>query len=206
MFRLSLASLFEPRTVRFYGDFIDPFCYIGFHQLRQAAEPLRFSIRWCGFELNPETPEDGFRFETAQNADFRGGMWASVAGYAQQSGIPLSDPGFAPNTRLAHLLVGNGGILRDVKNPLIERVYQAYLSGHKNIGDRAVLIELASGFGVSQTMCESAWNQPNTLGLEKNRQDAVKLQFLGMPGFWFRGKTYFGALRSQEWQKILTQH
>ena len=40
--------------------------------------------------------------------------------------------------------------------------------------------------------------------LEKHRQEALKRQFPGMPGFVYRGKIYFGALSKEAWEKILT--
>jgi predicted DsbA family dithiol-disulfide isomerase len=199
---LNLRGFFERDTVRFYGDFIDPFCYVGFHNLRAAAEKSGVSIRWCGFELNPDTPDDGYRFETAGNSDLRKGMWTSVQAYAQQAGINLSDPGFAPNSQKAHFLILHWPGKGTVKNPLIERIYQAYLSDHKDIGKSSVLIELASGFGVSSQTCEEILRRGEKAILEKHRQEAFKMQFPGMPGYRFRNRTRFGALPQSAWNVV----
>ena len=97
-------SLFSRNCIDFYGDFIDPLGYIGFHNLRQAAEESAIAIHWKGFEMNPDTPPEGERFQTAGNSDVRAGMWASVRHYGQKAGLNLIDPGFVPQSRLAHLL------------------------------------------------------------------------------------------------------
>src|ERR1017187_7020773 len=90
-----------PGRVIVYADFIDPFCYIGFHNLRRAAEASRTPILWRGFELNPATPPEGAVLETAGNCDLRPGMWSSVAAFAKKSGLDLAEPGLVPNTRRA---------------------------------------------------------------------------------------------------------
>src|ERR1700684_1053620 len=125
---MNFGSLFNRNRVDFYGDFIDPFGYIGFHNLRLAAGETGTTIRWKGFELRPDTQPEGEPFQTAGNSDLRGGMWASVQSYGQKAGGELIDPGFVPISRLAHGLVLAWPGPSSAKNPLIERIYQAYLS------------------------------------------------------------------------------
>ena len=116
----------SPRII-VYADFIDPFCYIGFHNLRLVAEAAKIPLTWRGFELNPGTPLEGSHLQTADNSDLRQGMWLSVAAFAKESGLILVPPDRVPNTRLAQFWVHSlrSGV---VKNSLIERIYQAYLS------------------------------------------------------------------------------
>ncbi len=78
----------------------------------------------------------------AFNSDLRPGMWASVQDYAKKSGLKLAEPDRVPSTRLAHLWV-NSIQNRDVKKSLIERIYQAYLSDKKDIGQVGVLVGIA---------------------------------------------------------------
>ena len=146
----NFRSLFNRNGVDFYGDFIDPFAYIGFHNLRVAAEETGTPVRWKGFELQPDTRPEGEKFQTAGNSDLRGGMWASVQDYGRKAGLELVDTGFVPLSRLAHHLVLGWPGLPSTKNPLIERIYQAYLSEQKNIGEASVLVEIAGRFGVSE--------------------------------------------------------
>lgn len=200
-----LRALFQGNTIDVFADFIDPFCYIGFHNLCAVAASQKVTLRWRGFELNPGTPEEGSLLQTAENSDLRQGMWASVKDFAARSGLHLSQPDWVPNTRLAHRLV-LGITKTDVKNSLIERIYQAYLIDKKDIGKAAILQALVSEFGISAEASRQLFATAKENEMEKNRQDAVRLQFTGMPGYYFRGKTYFGALSREAWRDILEEH
>src|SRR5262249_37094738 len=132
----------------------------------------------------------------------RFGMWASVEGFARRAGLELEEPAFAPNTRLAHQLLF--GLPESVvKNPLIERIYQAYFMDRKNIGDPQILIELTGEFGILKDMAQTALQMPRgTPMLDRHRQEAQAKQFPGMPGFIFDRKSYFGALPYEFWKGL----
>jgi predicted DsbA family dithiol-disulfide isomerase len=200
-----ILDLISVNQVIVYADFIDPFCYIGFHNLRAVADPLQLTLEWRGFELNPGTPPEGFALQTAGNSDLRGGMWASVKEYASKAGLAFSQPQQVPNTRLAHGLVRR--IKKShVKNPLIERIYQAYFNENKDIGAVPVLVALAKEFGISEEVVKQELS-PAVLGekLEHMREEAKAREFPGMPGFVFRGQPFFGALSQAAWQPILSR-
>jgi predicted DsbA family dithiol-disulfide isomerase len=190
-------------TVDFYGDFIDPFCYIGFSNLLNAIENRPIKVRWRGFELDPDLPPEGAALHLVGNSDLRAGMWPSVVDLAKKSGIDITPPAFAPNTQKAHLLVLNWPGKEVVKNPLIARIFRAYLSEQKDIGNSSILIELAGRFGVSQSRCEEVLrNHKNVRRLERHRKDARRLEFPGLPGIRYRGQTRFGALPLDEWRRL----
>ncbi len=191
-----------PKKIIVYADFIDPFCYIGFHNMRKAATVEKISIEWRGFELNPETPEEGSYLIATLNSDLRPGMWASVEGFAKKAGLVLSQPDQVPNTRLAQLWVQTVR-KSDVKNSLIERIYQAYLSDKKNIGQEDVLLGIARELALPEEPLKRLAATRDASVLEQFRQEAVKREFPGMPGFVYRGKTYFGALSEDAWRTIL---
>ncbi len=140
---LDFLKTLTGRKILIYADFIDPFCFIGFHTLKSLAEARGIELEWRGFELNPGTPPEGLALETAANSDLRPGMWASVQGLARQAGLDFPEPRRVPNTRRAHALV-NLAQKPAVKNPLIERIYQAYFMRQQDIGQIEVLIDLAA--------------------------------------------------------------
>lgn len=196
----SIWSQIARRTIIVYADFIDPFCYIGFHNVRRVAEAAGLNLEWRGFELNPTTPFEGSLLQTVPNSDLRLGMWASVAEFGSKFGLRLEEPSIVPNTRLAQLWVQS---MREpgVKNSLIERIYQAYLSDKKNIGDPAVLTALAAELSLPDKPILKLAAKRDGAKLERFRQEAITLQFPGMPGFIFRGKTHFGALSESAWNE-----
>jgi predicted DsbA family dithiol-disulfide isomerase len=198
-------GLIGPQRVRIYADFIDPFCYVGFYNIARAAKAERIALDWRGFELNPDTPAEGSLLQTAANSDLQPGMWASVRDFAKKFGLVLAEPSHVPNTRLAHLWVQS--IAKpDVKNSLIERIYQAYLSDEKDVGDRRVLEALAAAFGLPKNGIPTREEaQRGGARLERFREEAMMRKFPGMPGFVYRGKTYFGALSEDAWKKIMEE-
>jgi len=193
-----------PRRIIIYADFIDPFCYIGFHNVRRLARAEKIPMEWRGFELNPDTPKEGSLLQTAFNSDLRPGMWASVRDFAKKSGLVLQEPTFVPNTALAHAWVGSVE-KQDVKYSLIERIYQAYLSEKKDIGKVEILLELADEFELRREPLKHLAATRDRSLLEQFRRQAMDYQFTGMPGFVCRGKTYFGALSEDAWRMILKE-
>jgi predicted DsbA family dithiol-disulfide isomerase len=195
-----LRYLKPKQTVRIYADFIDPFCYVGVHNLLLEL-PREWNVDWRGFEFNPGTPSAGMALVPAGNSDLRAGMWPSVSAYAAKSGLHLEIPEFVPNTRLAHALVMAAP--RDVKNPLIARIYQAYLSDRKNLGERAILADFACEFEFSiEKVYRMETDGSLERRLERHRREAAARKFHGMPGFaWSRG-TSFGALPRTYWKPI----
>jgi len=202
VFLKEIWQRFNGRRISIYADFIDPFCYIGFQTLRHLAEAKKLTLDWRGFELNPGTPPEGLPLTTAANSDLRPGMWASVNALADRAGLSFPEPRFVPNTRAAHFLV-NWVKKPAVKNPLIDRIYQAYFIGQRDIGQIEVLIELASHFDISAEQVQAAAGDVHAgAALKANRADAEKRRFTGLPGFVFRDRTYFGALSRQAWEEI----
>jgi predicted DsbA family dithiol-disulfide isomerase len=191
------------KQITIYADFIDPFHYLGYHALRPLAEQKGIDMVWQGFELNPDTPLEGFDLETGGNSDLRPGMWASVENLAKTHGLTLSQPCRIPNTRGAHALV-DLALQRDVKNPLIDTLYQAYFNRQQDLGKLDVLIELAAGFNIPADRVRTALADAQLAPrLEARRLAAQQRGFLGLPGFVYRGQNHFGALSPEAWKRIL---
>jgi|SRR6185312_12283778 len=203
---MKLPALFErflAPPVAVFADFIDPFSYIGVYNLWRVLEGAAVRIDWRGFEFNPETPLEGYRLETGANSDLRPGMWASVKKYAAESGLRFAEPAWVPNTRRAHLLIESAEST-DVKKPLIERIYQAYFTDGRDIGDFKVLQALAKEFGISALKAQDRLTQDAGVKiLESRRAEAIRRGFPGLPGFVWGGKNYFGALSQTAWKQII---
>ncbi len=182
-----------------YADFMDPFCYIGFHNLQAAARSFPVELEWRGFELNVDTPPSGYRLESGANSDLRPGMWASVKGYAERAGLSFPEPLLVPNTHRAHQIVYNAQN-RDVKIPLIERIFRAYFNEQKDIGDSQVLASLAAEFGRNSQGERGATG--GNKAIKRAREEAQQKEFPGLPGFIYKGQTYFGALSQAFWQEL----
>jgi predicted DsbA family dithiol-disulfide isomerase len=203
---MDLSAFFKrflSKRVVIYADFIDPFCYIGYHNLRLAAEPRDIQLEWRGFELNPLTPPEGFDLTAAPNSDFHAGMWASVEAFARASGLTIAPPPHVSNTHLVlTFLSALPSSLQ--KNLLIRELYGAYFNGNLDMNQPDQLRALARQAGMADGAIEAAFNRGKTAerALMEHKQQALSHAFAGMPGFVYRGKSYFGAMSRAAWETI----
>ncbi len=148
-----------------YFDLICPWCLIGKRHLTRALEQLKASrpdvqpqVSWHSFPLLPDTPPDGVPYQEFYERRL-GGAQAVAARRAQvREAGRLAGVEFAfekisvmPNTLAAHRLVGLSARRGDdaLTERLIERLFQRYFMEGRDIGDIAVLAELAKECGVA---------------------------------------------------------
>jgi predicted DsbA family dithiol-disulfide isomerase len=141
------------------SDVICPWCYIGKRRLEGALALLerevRPELRWLPFELNPEMPAAGMPRAAYRRAKFGSAerareLDARVTAEGRTVGIEF---GFerierTPNTRAAHELIdlaqaqGKG-------SGVVDALFRAYFEQAQDIGDAAVLADLAERQQVS---------------------------------------------------------
>jgi predicted DsbA family dithiol-disulfide isomerase len=141
------------------SDVVCPWCYIGKRRLEKALALLdgevQPEIRWLPFQLNPEMPKEGISREDYRKAKFGSiersrGLDARVAAEGEGEGIAFAFERMqrTPNTAAAHQLIdlaqkqGRG-------TPVVDALFKAYFEQARDIGDAAVLAEIASGAGVT---------------------------------------------------------
>ena len=150
-------------SIDVYFDLICPWCLIGKRHLASALQFLRASrpdiqpqLIWHSFPLLPDTPLSGLPYQdfyerrlgspqavTARRAQVR------EAGHLAGLEFAFEKIALMPNTLAAHRLIGLVAESSDdiLTERLIERLFQAYFMEGRNIGDTAVLIELAGECG-----------------------------------------------------------
>jgi predicted DsbA family dithiol-disulfide isomerase len=141
------------------SDVVCPWCYIGKRRLEKALALLdgevQPEIRWLPFQLNPEMPKQGISREEYRKAKFGSiersrGLDARVAAEGEGEGIAFAFERMqrTPNTTAAHQLIdlaqkqGKG-------TAVVDALFKAYFEDARDIGDAAVLAEIASGAGVT---------------------------------------------------------
>ena len=106
-------------------------------------------MQWKAFPLHPETPEEGRTLEdlfVGRNMDIPS-MLERLKRVAEDLGLPLGTRKMTYNSRLAQELAkwaeekGRGDEFHDA-------VFRAYFVDGKNIGKKAVLVELAKKVGL----------------------------------------------------------
>jgi predicted DsbA family dithiol-disulfide isomerase len=167
-------------TIDIYSDVMCPWCLIGYGQLSKALKELEgeiaAEIRWRPFELNPQMPPEGeeqeahlqrkYRRPAEEGARLRGQMKAIAEG----AGVSLSweGEGEAPpammwNTRDCHKLLA---FALEQAGPQLQTqlklaLFAAHFNQRRNLGDRAVLLDIAAGVGLHREAAKAALDDPD---------------------------------------------
>jgi predicted DsbA family dithiol-disulfide isomerase len=146
------------------SDVVCPWCFVGKRRLEQAVALVRedapagrdFTPRvvWKPFELNPGLPREGLDRAAYRRAKF-GSLEhsqlldARLLAVGESVGIPFAFEKIqrTPNTFDAHRLLWLAESL-DRQDALAEALFRAYFLEGKNVGDHAVLADLAEGSGI----------------------------------------------------------
>ena len=145
------------------SDPICPWCYIGKANLDRALEARGdhpFQIEWHPFQLNPTMPAGGMDRREYLELKFGGkdgaiSVYSQIAKAAEAAGLAINFEGIdrTPNTLPAHQLIHWAG-LEGRQTPVVSALFKAYFVEGKDIGDRAVLLEIAGAAGMDAAMIE----------------------------------------------------
>lgn len=139
-------------TIDVVSDFACPWCFIGSRRLGRVLDGRDAQVRYHPFQLNADTPAAGAdlrdylreRYEVEPEE-----MFTRVEAAARDAGIALD---FAkvrkmPNTLSAHILVA---AVQDsaAQRAFVDAIFSAYFLEGRDIGDPAVLAELAARHGL----------------------------------------------------------
>ena len=140
-------------AIAIYSDVCCPWCWIGRRRLGLAladAGPLQATISWHPFRLNPDMPPEGMPRELYRRRKFGSDAVAQardahVTAVAGELGLAfaLNDQPRTPSTLLAHRLIWLAG-REGVQEALVESLFQSYFCAGQDVGDPAILVEVAS--------------------------------------------------------------
>ncbi len=196
-------------SVEIISDAICPWCFIAKRRLERALALLpgdvAVSARWRPFELNPEMPPEGMDRVAYRSRKF--GSWersraldAQVAAVGAQEGIGFRHDLIrrAPNTFRAHRLAWLAE-REGVQDAAVEAIFRAYFEEGRDIGDPAVLADLAAGAGVAQGRAEAFFaGDEGADAVAEAERDAQERGVSGVPAFLIDGEPAFsGAQRAE---------
>ena len=173
-------------AVDFFSDIVCPWCLIGRRRLEQAAElhgGVALDIRWRSFLLNPNMPEGGMDRGDYLSAKFGGAaesLYERIAAAGQEAGIEFRFDAITrtPDSRLAHNLVFAAG---DSAGDVVDELFEAYFINGLDIGNEAVLRDIASRHSVPYSADAYAGR------IEGDLEEASRLGIQGVPFFVFEG-------------------
>ena len=187
------------------SDAICPWCYIGKRQLERALPVLaqdgvRFSVHWNPFQLNPDMPEAGrdrrsYRIEKFGSAARAAELDAHMTETAANVGLEfhLERLERTPNTVAAHRLIWLAGRV-GVQDAVVEALMEAYFCRGADIGDEAVLVQIADLAGLPAAQAEAMF------GGEDGREVVLRGDAMarnagisGVPSFALAGHVLFSG-------------
>jgi predicted DsbA family dithiol-disulfide isomerase len=205
----SVASLSPAAQLSVISDAICPWCYVGKRRLEQALQLIdgarAFKVTWHPFQLNPGMPKEGIDRREYRMHKF--GSWErSLALDAQLKDVGRSvEIDFrhdlmtrTPNTFDAHRLIWLAG-KEGVQDAIVERLFRGYFSEGRNIGDRAVLAELASEAGLDRSRTAAFLaSSAGTVEVAAEEEIAKRAGLTGVPTFALDGYVLFSGAQPAE--------
>lgn len=140
-----------------FADPVCPWCLIGKAELDRALEsrPAHpFEITWQPFRLNPQFPREGMdraAYMRAKFGDRADQMMGPVAERTAALGLTLNPSDRQPDTTDAHRLMHWAGI-EGAQSRVMAGLLRAFWSEARDIGDPAVLAEIAGATGMDAAM------------------------------------------------------
>jgi predicted DsbA family dithiol-disulfide isomerase len=153
------------------------------------------AVRLVHFPLHPETPPEGQSMAAlyaGRNLDPEA-MYQRMKGLMDQEGLPYGRRTHTYNSRLAQEL-GTWAETASPGTPLHDMLYRAYFVDARNIGDPAVLMELAAAAGLPAdearaVLAERRFKDAVDADWERSRDMGVS----GVPTFVAGGYGVVGA-------------
>ena len=188
------------------SDAICPWCWIGKRHLegalaRLAEEGERFAVHWRPFQLNPDMPRGGveraaYRAAKLGSAERSRELDAQVAaaGAAAELEFRFDRQRRTPNTVDAHRLVRHAGEAGGAatQGAVAEALFRAYFQDGRDIGDVAVLAEVAAKAGLEGAADLLA----SDVGAAEVREEDAgfrRLGISGVPSFALSGHVLFSG-------------
>lgn len=149
-------------------------------------------VEWRAFELHPEIPLEGMQPPWMDSPRFQA-MEERVRQMARQAGLPLDPPQRVSNSRRA-LEAAEFARERGRHEAFHAAVFRAYFQEGRDIGDWAVLVEIAEEAGLDgEAMPQAVERGAYRAAVEAQIREAHQLGITGVPTFFLGDLTVVGA-------------
>ena len=192
-----MAVLKPELKVTVFSDYICPFCYIGDARLKRLRACFELKVNWCFLEIHPDTSPQG---EPVSSLNYPAETWermmATLRHMAEEEGLSLREHDFTTSSRSAlQLAEAAKTVGAAVFYRLHARLFEAFFSAGRNIGDRDCLRSLALDAGMTEAQIGSAW-QDEVVGerLQHYLTAARELRVQATPTFFIGKRRLDGAV------------
>jgi predicted DsbA family dithiol-disulfide isomerase len=181
-------------TVDVISDVICPWCWVGKRRLEKAIAAVTgrhaVVVRWHPYQLNPDMPRDGMERRAYRTAKF-GSLERSLELDAKLAAVGAGE-GIAfhfdriertPNTFDAHRLIRLAGE-QGVQDAVVEALFRAYFTDGRDIGVRAVLLDVVAGAGLGGERAEAELDSNDAAAaIRAEEAEGRRLGVEGVPFF-----------------------
>lgn len=171
-----------------YSDYVCPWCYIGLRRIERLQREFPVDVEWRPFELHPETPRDGASLVGRFGNGSRAAAYArNIIALAEGSGMTLRMPALVANSHVAleaaEFAREHGGF-----DAYHRGLFAAYFEQGQNIGDPAVLCDVARDAGVDdQRLREALADERYADAVDRTTSAARTDEIVSTPTFAFEG-------------------
>ena len=179
------------------SDVICPWCFIGKRKLDAALaalEGVQINLMWRPYQLYPDTPMEGAdlsaKIKERYGEDGVKQMRENIKAAAKGTHINFAFENIkiTPNTLNAHRLI-RWAASTGQQHAIAEALFSAHFEQGKNVGDVAVLLELAGQHGLDVPLLADLFKGDNDVEATRNDDAAAReLGVHGVPAFLAGGK------------------
>ena len=152
-------------------------------------------VEWVHFPLHPDTPQEGRSLEEL----FRGRgydmpkMQAQMRARMEAEGLPYGERKMTFNSRLAQEL-GKWADTQPAGDAIHDALFKAYFVDGRNIGDAAVLLEIARAIGLDEAKAREVLEKRTfKAAVDEDWAKSRSYGITGVPTFVTGGKGLVGA-------------
>jgi predicted DsbA family dithiol-disulfide isomerase len=179
-------------TIDVVSDVICPWCFLGKRRLDAALAQLKgitVTVRWRPFLLDPTIPKEGMGRTAYLTRKFGAERLKTIhdplIAAARDLGGPYNFDVITrtPNTRDAHRLI-RWSHTAGLQHEMAERLFMAYWSEGKDVGDRGVLADAAAEVGLNRAqIAELLAGDTDVAEVEAEIARATEIGITGVPTF-----------------------
>ncbi|MGH7884380.1 MAG: DsbA family oxidoreductase [Thermodesulfobacteriota bacterium] len=176
--------------VKFFYDYICPFCYIASNRLIRLSKEFGFEIEWFGIEIHPEFTNEGNKRKKTVRFQH---IIETLNEVAKDDNTEIKLPGFVTNSRLC-LEASIFAKEKDKFLPFHNSVYSSYFNNKVNIGIVENILQIAEKSGLdSSELYEALKKRKYKNTITENQKFADENMVLGVPTIYFNDLRIHGT-------------
>jgi len=198
--------------IKVFADTICGWCFIGQTKLNKAVKNFpktKFEIEHVPFQLNPDMPKEGIERDQYLKMKFGGKEFAQPMYDRMTEEAKKEDLNFnlnnikkTPNTVLSHLLIKLAK-QTNVQNQVKEKIYLSYFAEGLDIGNKEILINIATEFNITESEVNNFFNPENVKKINSYIDIAKGKEINGVPFFEIGKNVVSGAQSSANLESVI---